>query len=335
MLALSLGLSVFGCSSDKEGNTATTTAETSATEEDTAVSLDGKKIIFIGNSFVFYGNAVLEVGTEFYAEEHRLNDQGYFYQLCKAKGAEVSVTNWTFGMHSLNNFCQRVCQNNAALCKGINHFDQLTDKYYDYVVISGGRSESMPAETFLDNVQTIKDIFTEANPNVKLVYLCCSGSHNISVDRTFPVQILNELKTVEKMGYTVADWGKLVADVINGETEVPGATLEFTKNSFVISRTEKDGYHPNQLSGYITALMTYCAITGESAVGQPYDFCADQPADSVMNFDSYIEKNYAYGEDGTNYPEIFASAADMKGIQELIDRTLEEKAFREYNFTLE
>ncbi len=328
-------LSMFGCGGKQDHPDSTTTAGTSAPTEETTVSLDGKKVIFIGNSFVFYGNAVLEVDTEFYTEEPRLNDKGYFYQFCKAKGMEVSVTNWTFGSHSLNNFCQKPCENKASLCKGIDHFGELTDKYYDYVVVSGGRSETMPAETFLDNVQTIKDIFTEANPNVKFIYLCCSGSHNISVDRTFPVQILNELKTVEKMGYTVADWGKLVADVVNGETEVPGVTLEFTKNSFVISRTEKDGYHPSQLSGYITALMTYCAITGESAVGQPYSFCADQSEDSVMNFDSYIEKNYAYGEEGTNYPEIFASAADMKGIQTLIDRTLEEKAFREYNFTLE
>lgn len=48
-----------------------------------------------------------------------------------------------------------------------------------------------------------------------------------------------------------------------------------------------------------------------------------------------IRDNYTYDGAPTNYPDIFASEADMKGLQELVDRCLEEKAFREYNFTLE
>jgi hypothetical protein len=102
------------------------------------------------------------------------------------------------------------------------------------------------------------------------------------------------------------------------------------KNSFVISKSAKDGYHPNQLTGYITALMTYCAITGESAVGQPYDFWNDTSLDGRFSSDLFISTYYTHGS--TNYPDIFASGADMRGLQELIDRYLAQKDYREYRF---
>ena len=40
----------------------------------------------------------------------------------------------------------------------------------------------------------------------------------------------------------------------------------------------------NMLTGYITTLMVYCAVTGESAVGQDYSFCNDRALNSAFDF---------------------------------------------------
>ena len=108
----------------------------------------------------------------------------------------------------------------------------------------------------------------------------------------------------------------------------------YNKNTFIVNKSTSDGYHPNQLAGYITTLMTYCAITGRSAVGQPYDFVGDESLSSdgvYRTFDEYIAKYYREGQT-TNYPSVFASADDMRGIQTLIDQYLKEKKFRDYDF---
>ena len=276
--------------------------------------LDGKKIIFIGDSFVYYGQVVLDGSAS------RYNDKGYFYQLCKSMGAEVSVTNWTYGGKGISYIYE-------------NYMGNLADRNYDYVVISGGRNSTSKAEDYFTTLQAYMDMFTAVNPDVKFLYLVSSGAHNISVAESFPVEILNNLKEFEKMGITIVDWGKLVSDIIRGNVVVPNAEKTYNKNSFVVHRSSKDGYHPNQLTGYITALMTYCAITGESAVGKNYDFWNDKSLNGNFNANTYIKKCYTKGT--TNYPEIFGSAADMQGLQTLIDQYLEEKAYREYQFRAE
>lgn len=341
LLSLVTVLQFCACGTSEQTPADDTTAQndTTAADETTAPEipdeptsvLDGKKVIFIGNSFVYHGQTVFESDYSLNTQKLRENDNGYFYQLCKANGAEVSVTNWTFGSHSLSNFCQHPCANKN--CSGLNsdHTAQLTDPYYDYVIISGGRKSTTTEEAFLGSMETLMEFFKAANPNVKFVYLCCSGSHNISVEPSFPVNVLNNLKTIAEWGVIVVDWGKLVADIINGETEVPGAAETYNKNSFIVYKTSKDGYHPNQLTGYITSLMTYCAITGESAVGQPYSFCSDTSLSRKFNFSNYISEYYKFSTT-TNYPEIFESDADMNGIQTLIDQYLEEKAYLNYNF---
>ena len=277
--------------------------------------LDGKKIIFIGDSFIYWGQVVfLGSGAE------RYNDQGYFYQLCKSVGAEVSVTNWTYGGKGLPEIYD-------------GRMTNLTDRYYDYVVFSGGRNSANKAARYIEILQAFMDMFRAANPNVEFLYLVSSGAHNISVQESFPIEILNSLKEFEKMGITIVDWGKLVVDIIRENVAVPNAEKTYEKNTFVVDRTSKDGYHPNQLSGYITALMTYCAITGESAVGKSYAFWNDTSINSKFDPALFISESYTNGP--TNYPEIFASSADMQGLQTLIDQYLAEKAFREYQFSAE
>ena len=289
--------------------------------------MNGKKILFIGDSFIFYGQAVLRISSKYLKQEDRVNDKGYFYQLCKANGEDVSVTNFTFGGHGLTSFCSGCC-NTEKVCKGVDHLSYLTDRNYDYVIISGERKGDPTTECFLNNIQILVEMFKKENPNVKFVYLCSSGAHNVSVIRSFPVNILNNLKTIEEWGFTIVDWGKLVADIITGDVTVPGAKEAYNKNSFAVCRTEIDGFHPNQLAGYLTALMTYCAITGKSAVGQPYDFAET----TWRTFDEFKALYYTYNGATTNYPEIFKSESDMKGLQTLIDQYLEEKSYRDYNY---
>ena len=116
-------------------------------------------------------------------------------------------------------------------------------------------------------------------------------------------------------------FGSLVEDVIAGRATVEGSELTYTRNSFIISQSASDGYHPNMLSGYLTSLMAYCAVTGESAVGQPYAFCTDSTVESAFNADTYVTKYYKNGAT-TNMKEIFASETDMAGLQALADQYL-------------
>jgi hypothetical protein len=88
-----------------------------------------------------------------------------------------------------------------------------------------------------------------------------------------------------------------------------------------VSVSEKDGHHQNLLAGYITSLMVYCAITGDSAVGLPYDFCSDTSIRPEFDMEAYKKEKYVL-EPYTNFIEIFQSPADMEGLQTLADRYL-------------
>ena len=67
--------------------------------------------------------------------------------------------------------------------------------------------------------------------------------------------------------------------------------------------------------------MVYSAITGDSAVGQPYGFCDDPTVDPQFDLEAYKEKRYVY-EPHTNFIEVFRSEADMTGLQQLVDQYL-------------
>ena len=288
------------------------TSRTSAFTE----GLDGKRVLFIGNSFMHYGKTVLYNTSS--TEVGRRNDIGYFYQLCKSQGAEVEVVNWTFSGLSLQNIMDK-------------HIPDFKDYNYDYILLNCDRNSSHTIAAYEELLDKYIEIFRAANPNVKMYLLVTSGTHNISVAETFPMDLLNNLDRIEAMGIRVLDWGKMVADIIRGKTQVPGATLEYNKYSFVHNATAEDGYHPNQLTGYIISMYIYCALTGESAVGLPYDFWSDSSISIQFDPVRYLDFGYKYGP--TNYQEIFASPADMAGIQQLVDRYIADRAYLNYNFT--
>ena len=299
--------------------------------------LEGKKVIFIGNSYTYYGQAVLEKNQTKLTQLSRSGDEGYFYQLCKQNGVNVDVTNWTFGGHGLGNLFGGSCTADRG-CDGEDHKAYLTDKYFDYVVVQPG-SGTKSSELFLSHMELVMEFFREANPNVKFVVLVPYSAYGtIGSTVTLAKDFLNGLKTVAEQGVIVVDWGGVVMDILNGVTQVEGSSINYEKNTFVIKKSANDGYHPNQLSGYITTLMTYCAITGEAAQGQPYTFCNSgslRPIGSssrFYSFENFIAKYYTYDGATTNYPEIFDSATDMIGIQKLVDAHLENKAYMNYNY---
>lgn len=309
-------LLLAGCAgTNKEEDNMTNTQVATLSEFDK--DLSGKRVLFIGDSFLFTGRAVLQ--NKEVTEEGRRYDTGYFYQLCKAKGfSDVEVVNWTYGGAGL----QTIMDSYVPLFR---------DRDFDYVILSGGRNSANKIADLENTLDQYIEAFSSVNPNVKFFYLVTSGAHNISVKESFSIDVLNNLEKIEAKGIKVLDWGKLVADIVRGETEVPGGTLTYDKYSFVHNKSLTDGYHPNQLSGYIVSMFVYCAITGESAVGLPYDFW--DRSDLHKQFDPTVYANTNYTLGPSNYQEIFRSPADMEGLQKLVDQYMAEKAYLTYNFT--
>ncbi|MBR7166000.1 MAG: hypothetical protein IKD18_06950 [Clostridia bacterium] len=298
-----------------------TTTETAEDRNESAHMLDGKKVIFIGNSYTYYGKTVLEKSQKILHQSPRNNDKGYFYQLCKANGAEVSVTNWTFGGHSFDSLFETCVANRG--CDGVDHKKYLVDRNYDYVIMQEG-SVSAEAPDIVGKVEAIMNLFKEVNPNTKFVFLVQSQAH-IQGYKWRP-----NLKELEAKGVIIVDWGAVVYDVMEGNVAVPGAKQTYNKNSFIVCKSAKDGYHPNMLAGYITTLMTYCAITGESPVGQDYSFCTNSEINAAFHVPIFVNTLYTYKNATTNFPDVFESPSDMTGLQTLVGKYLNEKAYRNY-----
>ncbi len=337
-LCLSMTLGFFACTGTEtpppdttEAEPANTTEEIITQEETTKmeeeikepVSLDGKRVIIIGNSYVYYGRSVINRSSSIMTQAERENDKGFFYQLCRANGQEVNVTNWTFGGHGLADFFGAPCAHASSACRGTRHEDELKNRYYDYVFVSPGGGDRQ-AETLAADFDYLIKFFKDANPDVKIVCLANLGCHGYSSFGTDLPAIYNYYSTLADKGVIMADWGGLVYRIMHGIYTVPGGTQTYGENSFIV----KDGYHPNMLAGYITTLMAYCAVTGESAVGQTYAFCNDSKLNTKFNFTNYVNEYYTSAKT-TNFPDIFASESDMKGIQELVDKYLAEKTYLE------
>lgn len=294
--------------------TGTTAAPAPTASAEAKAALDGKKVIFIGNSYTYWGNAVINKPNSIMEQKPRLNDQGIFYQICKFNGIDVSVTNWAFGAHNLTDIMSHECLCENEPCQFKDHLSYLEDAAYDYVCIQLSK-ETEYAGDIISHITPTMDIFREANPNVKFLLLVPQGTYR------FNFVWKNELQTAADAGITVVNWGAMVDDIFNKRIEVPGATQQYFENSFVVSRAETDGHHQNMLAGYLTSLMTYCAITGDSAVGQPYAFVDDSTIHPNFDLEAYKAKQYTY-DTYTNFIDIFRSTADMNGLQQLTDQYL-------------
>ncbi len=267
------------------------------------VSLDKKKILIIGNSFMYYGNCVN------YGNQGN-NDAGYFYRLIASNGEKATVIDHTYSGKTIEYITE-------------NYISELTSdelNSFDYVVVSEA------AQKDLDTIWACENLMSLFPETTQFYFLNHYYNYEKNIEAT-----LNSFEELRLMGMEIVDWGKLVYDIYNGATEVPGATLQYNKNSFVKNNvgetngvnyvgTGKDGddKHPNPLSGYIAAQMLYSTITGRTAQFSDYSFCNNSSIHRSFNFDSYISAHYTSPDD-TNFPQIFASAKDMYGLQQLID----------------
>ncbi len=267
-------------------------------------SLDGKKVMFIGNSFIYYGG-VVELGNQ------RKTDKGWFYDICKANGESVTVYDCTYGNHHLYDFTSKGCKSGSChsgrdLLRGIDL------KTIDYVFLSeSGNNNS-------NFVRDVKNIIKRFPSTTKFVYL----SHSYSYIKNH-TKITKKLGDLQKLGVMVVEWGKLVDDVIDGRTKVSGATVKYTKNTFI--KNKGDTHHPNPLSGYIAAQMAYCAVTGKTAVGQMPDVYKNgnsvKYGQSVVGYSAFISKHYK-SSTSSNFKKVMKSKSDIKGLQKLMNKYL-------------
>ena len=320
MVFCSLLSLLAGCSAGAQQPTETTAAPTETTAATQPwltgkEALQGKKIMILGNSYSFCGYTVIGGDCNVVRQDMRENDQGIFYQLCKANGIDVSVTNWAYGSHSLTDFFNGNCKAGRE-CDGINHEIHITDPYFDYVVIQP-HTERGYMGNFADYLEYILNFFREANPNVKFLMHVPHMAHH------YNNRWVRDLDQLAGLGIKVCDWGGVIDDILKGNVQVPGATQEYSFNTFVISWREDDGFHQNLLCGYLTSLMIYCAITGESAVGQPWEFTNDPTLHPKMDWYASKELHYSYNPE-TNFIEVLKSEADMRGLQQLADQYLEK-----------
>ena len=281
-----------------------------------AAALDGKRVIFIGNSYMYYGQMVRSGDFVRQSVAMRSHDDGIFHELLKELGAEVEVVNWTFGTHQLSDFFSESCDAGKS-CQGENHFAALKDQAFDYVVLQiCGREHSYDYLPYLDQALAF---FRSTNPDTKFIYLYNPAAYGINGFKNGTVmdEALQNKELIASKGVTLVDWGAIVTGFINGKLRVEGSKQAYNQESFIIAQNEKDGYHPNQLAGYITTVMTYMAMTGDTAEGLPYDFVGNGKINPKNDLQTFKSKYYILKS--TNYDKILENEKEMKGILKLID----------------
>ena len=265
-------------------------------------SLDGKKIMFAGNSLTYYGEVVINDGGS------PTSKKGVFEKVAEFFGDKVTVTNFTYGSAGFTDGREKASTDGIPTSYtnyGIyqlmielhpNYYNNPNgkemDSFYDQdVVVFQQRGSSISAS--YDQVKQIAALFPEDTRFA--VMITHYDTKNSSTTGA-------ALKKTLADGWTVIPAGDLVTDLWNGK--IANTEFKYTKTDFVIT---KDDVHPNYLTGYIKALMTYCALTSRSAVGADYSF--------VNRSVSY----YANANE-TQFEDVLASPSEMLLIQELIDK---------------
>ena len=263
-------------------------------------SLDGKKIMFAGNSLTYYGEIVINDNGS------PTNKKGIFEKIAEFFGDKVTVTNFTYGSAGFTDGRDKASTDGIPssykdyglyqlmLELHPNHYNNQNgaamDSFYDQdIVVFQQRGASISSS--YDQVMQLAALFPEDTQFA--VIITHYDTKNTSTS--------SALKKTLADGWKVIPAGDLVTDLWNGK--IANTEFKYTKNDFVIT---KDNVHPNYLTGYVKALMTYCTLTSRSAVGADYSF--------VNRSTSY----YANANE-TQFEEVLASSTEMLRIQELID----------------
>ena len=256
-----------------------------------------RKIAFVGNSFTFFGGCVN-------ADAFNSIDNGYFYLLARSFGDDVTVTNFTWGGASLLHKGEGIAQ--RALYERMielhpayyNNPEGLElDEFYRQDAVVLQQSGDNVKETYED-ASLIMSLFA---PETKFGFYVTTYDAFHSFEPSFEAA-----RRIRDGGGVYIPLGHLVDDIINGRVEGFGGLLEYSKNSFVVCR-EHDRFHPNTLTGYLTALATYCAFTQSDISDADYSFV--KPMNSEF---------YTLGE--SNHEKIISSSNEMKALLSLVDR---------------
>ncbi len=263
-------------------------------------SLDGKKVMFAGNSLTYYGEVVIN------RDGSPTKNKGVFEKVAEFFGDKVNVTNFTYGSAGFTDGRDKASTDGIpASYKDYGLYQLMIelhpnyynnkdgkemDPFYDQdVVIFQQRGASISSS--YDQVRQLASLFPDDTRFA--VIITHYDTKNTSTG--------SALKKTLNDGWTVIPAGDLVTDLWNGR--VKDTEFKYTKTDFVIT---KDDVHPNYLTGYIKALMTYCALTGRSAAGADYSFVN-------RSTDYYANANE------TQFDDVLASPSEMLRIQELID----------------
>ena len=259
-------------------------------------SFDKKRIAFVGNSFTFYGKCVNVNAFDGL-------DDGYFYQLARSLGDDVTVTNFTWGgasfWHKGSGFAQRMLYEKMK---------ELHPAYYN-------NPEGLPVEDFYRQdavvLQQSGDRIKETYEDARLIMSLFApetvfGFYITTYDAFHDFEPSFEAaERIRDGGGVYIPLGHMVNDIIKGNATVKDSEFEYNKNSFIVCK-EGDGFHPNTLTGYLTALTVYYAFTERDITDAAYDFaCALDK-----------EKHYTLGE--TNHGEILCSDKELRSLKEQV-----------------
>ena len=258
-------------------------------------NFDKKRIAFVGNSFTFFGKCVNVNAFDSL-------DDGYFYLLAKAFGDDVTVTNFTWGgasfWHKGEGFAQRALYEKMKELHPAyyNNPDGLPlDDFYRQDAVVLQQSGDRISQTYED-AKLIMELFT---PETKFGFYITTYDAFHSFEPSFEAA-----RNIRDNGGVYIPLGHLVDDIINGRAEVVGSALEYNKSSFVVCR-ENDKFHPNTLTGYLTALCTYCAFTQKDLSLAEHGFVK-----------AMSNEFYTLGE--SDHEQIIASSEDMKALKILV-----------------
>ena len=259
-------------------------------------SFDKKRIAFVGNSFTFYGKCVNVNAFDGL-------DDGYFYQLARSLGDDVTVTNFTWGgasfWHKGSGFAQRMLYEKMK---------ELHPAYYN-------NPEGLPVEDFYRQdavvLQQSGDRIKETYEDARLIMSLFApetvfGFYITTYDAFHDFEPSFEAaERIRDGGGVYIPLGHMVNDIIKGNATVKNSEFEYNKNSFIVCK-EGDGFHPNTLTGYLTALTVYYAFTERDITDAAYDF--------ACGLDK--EKHYTLGE--TNHGEILCSDKELRALKEQV-----------------